>query len=134
MQGVPSIALSQFYGPALEGHDTFSAAKEFGLKAIQSILDAGQWNGDYATTYYNVNFPPCLAHDVKGQKFTAQGFRGGRFSTDPRDNGGVRIIGGPQAVASKPGTDVAENLDGFITIIPCQLDLTDHTILAKLNK
>ena len=40
MQHVPSIALSQFYGPALHGEDVFSASKAYGAKVVQKILDA----------------------------------------------------------------------------------------------
>ena len=134
MQSVPSIALSQFYGPALQGHDVFSATKHYGLRAIQAILDANIWQGPSSTLYYNVNFPPVVAENVKGHKFCAQGFRSGKFSTAKQGDHELRITGAPQAEPTAPGTDVACNLEGFVSITPCSLDLTNHDVLERLQK
>jgi len=133
MQGVPSIALSQFYGPALDGHDMFSASRAYGAQVVQALLDHGQWAHNAQTTFYNVNFPPVLADDVKGMKATAQGFRAGPpFGTTHKD-GKLWLAGTNPRARTADGTDVAANLDGYVAITPCHVDLTVHEHIADLQ-
>ncbi|MEM7243146.1 MAG: 5'/3'-nucleotidase SurE [Pseudomonadota bacterium] len=133
LQGCHAIALSQFYGPALKGHDVFSASRSFGVQAVTKILDAGRWENGASKIYYNVNFPPMLADAVKGAVFCAQGFRKGAFSAQETGRNTVRLMGTDQAQKTGPGTDVEYNLDGYVTLTPCTLDLTVHDVLKDLN-
>ncbi|NBX10292.1 MAG: stationary phase survival protein SurE, partial [Marivivens sp.] len=41
--------------------------------------------------------------------------------------------GGDQRVRTLPDTDVALNLDGYISVTPMRADLTDHATLAQLR-
>ncbi|MDQ1849166.1 5'/3'-nucleotidase SurE [Gemmobacter fulvus] len=139
LQGIPAIALSQFMGPQTsELADPFEAARVHGTAVVRALLDKGLWQAeaDYRI-FYNVNFPPVAAADVKGSKVAAQGFRRDTsFSADPHISpSGKRFLwikGGPQHAPTLPGTDAAVNLDGYISITPMRADLTAHDVLADL--
>ncbi|MBT7646260.1 MAG: stationary phase survival protein SurE, partial [Rhodospirillaceae bacterium] len=42
------------------------------------------------------------------------------------------IKGGPQHIPTDPGTDVAANLEGYISVTPMRCDLTAHEALADI--
>ncbi|MCL4123921.1 UNVERIFIED_CONTAM: hypothetical protein GTU68_062730 [Idotea baltica] len=134
MHGIKSIALSQFYGPALADCDTFDPARGFGAQTVQKILDADTWLADQGTLFYNVNFPPVPAADVMGHQITTQGFRtGSPFSTERRENT-LWIKGTPQHASTAQGSDVHANLAGYISVTPCHVDLTAHGQIAQLKE
>ena len=59
LQGIPAIALSQFFGPEMDGlADPFEAARNHGTDVVRALLDRGVWTGDDYRVFYNVNFPP----------------------------------------------------------------------------
>ena len=138
LQGVPAIALSQFYGPAnAQTDDPFEAAEQHGAAVIQRLLDRAPWGGEAYQLFYNVNFPPVPGAEVKGTRSVAQGARPGvHFGVDPFQAPNGRqflwIVGGNQQVATAPGTDAAANLDGYISVTPMRADLTDRTALAEM--
>jgi 5'-nucleotidase len=43
------------------------------------------------------------------------------------------VRGGPQHEPTAPGTDAAANLDGYISITPMRVDLTDYDMVATLE-
>lgn len=43
------------------------------------------------------------------------------------------VKGGPQHTPTGPGTDVAANLDGFISVTPLRADLTAHDVIGALR-
>lgn len=139
LQGLPAIALSQFYGPANRGlDDTFEAARVHGTATVRRLLDQGIWDQGAYRLFYNVNFPPTPAEDVKGLRVTAQGFRDGvAFGVEPHYAPSGRkflwIKGGQQNVRSAPGTDVAANLDGYISVTPMRADLTAHDTIDEIR-
>ncbi|MCA0274332.1 MAG: 5'/3'-nucleotidase SurE [Proteobacteria bacterium] len=139
LQGVPAIALSQFMGPRTEDlDDPFEASRKHGVATVRALLDKALWdNGDYRL-FYNVNFPPVAAKDVKGLRVAAQGYRTDTFfGVEPHISPSGRkflwITGGPQHKPTAPGTDVAVNLDGHISVTPMRADLTAHDVLADLG-
>jgi 5'-nucleotidase len=138
LQGVPAIALSQFMGPQTDGlSDPFEAARVHGVAVVRALLDRGRWDADDYRLFYNVNFPPVAAADVKGTKVAAQGFRRDTsFGVEPhRSPSGKRFLwikGGPQQSPTLPGTDAAVNLEGFISVTPMRADLTAHDVLDDL--
>ena len=76
LQGVPAVALSQYYGPENRDlDDTFEAARAHGLPTLQRLLDRGVWTRDDYGIFYNINFPPVPAAQVKGLRAARQGFR-----------------------------------------------------------
>jgi 5'-nucleotidase len=139
LQGIPAIALSQYFGPANREIDNpFEAAAAHGVDVIRRILGAEPDHQDGYRLFYNVNFPPVAASDVKGIRLTAQGVRPGTgFSTEPHLSPSGRrflwIRGGDQQVRTAPGSDAAANLDGFVSVTPMRADLTDHDALGSLS-
>lgn len=138
LQGLPAIALSQFHGPRTRDlEDQFEPAVAHGTATVRSLLDHGLWDtGDYRV-FYNVNFPPVPAAEVKGTRVVRQGYRKESFfGVEPHISPSGRrflwITGGPQHLPTAPGTDVAANLDGYISITPLRADLTAHDALEPL--
>jgi 5'-nucleotidase len=132
LQGIPAIALSQYYGPAnVNAEDPFDASAQHGVEVIRRILShMPEENGGYRL-FYNVNFPPVLAPDVKGIRVAAQGMRTGKgFSTEPHLSPSGRrflwIKGGDQQRRTAPGTDAELNLQGYVSVTPMRADLTAH--------
>jgi 5'-nucleotidase len=139
LQGIPAIALSQFMGPETDDlADPFEAARMHGAGVVRALLDKGRWDANDYRLFYNVNFPPVAAAKVKGMKVAAQGYRTDTFfGVEPHISPSGRkflwITGGPQHLATAPGTDVAANLDGHIAVTPMRADLTAHDVLADLE-
>ena len=138
LQGLLAIGLSQYYGPKnAQTENPFEAAAMHGAEVVRRILAADPADQTGYRLFYNVNFPPVPAADVKGTKLAQQGFRTGtHFSTEPLISPSGRrflwIKGGNQHVATEPGSDAAVNLDGYISVTPMRADLTDHAALAQM--
>ena len=140
LQNIPSIALSQFYGPKNANlENPFEASLTHADNVIKNLFEKGHWNGNGYKTFYNVNFPPVPSDDVKGISVVAQGLRGdnARFKLEPvvAPNGRtfLWIKGGPQDIPTEEGTDVHANLNGFISITPMRCDLTAHDLIENLK-
>ena len=139
LQGLPAIALSQFMGPATQTlDDPFEAARVHGAQLVRDLLAKGLWDTHDYRLFYNVNFPPVAAAAVKGTRIAAQGYRTDTFfGVEPHMSPSGRkflwIKGGPQHKPTAPGTDVAVNLEGYISVTPMRADLTAHDTLAELQ-
>ncbi|WP_425093288.1 5'/3'-nucleotidase SurE [Tropicimonas sp. S265A] len=139
LQGHKAIALSQYYGPEIaRAADPFEAARMHGAQVIRTLLAKGDWSGDSYRTFYNVNFPPFPAADVKGTRIVPQGARhGAHFSVEAHASPAGRrflwVKGSPQHLAAAPDTDVAVNMDGYISVTPMRADLTAHDLLPALQ-
>jgi 5'-nucleotidase len=138
LQGLPAIALSQFYGPRNEAlDDPFEAARRHGTAIVRRLLDQGLWDRQDYRLFYNVNFPPVPAAEVRGVAVVRQGFRRGtsfrvEAHLSPAGRRFLWVKGGVQAERTGPGTDVEANLDGYIAVTPMRADLTAHDALAAL--
>ncbi|MEL7344963.1 MAG: 5'/3'-nucleotidase SurE, partial [Pseudomonadota bacterium] len=76
LQGIPSIALSQFYGPKNVNLDnTFEAAAAYGVDVVRKLIDHGDWTSGDWERFYNVNFPAVPADEVSGIQIVRQGRR-----------------------------------------------------------
>ena len=140
LQGLRAIALSQYYGPAMAHlEDPFEASRVHGPALVRDLLDKGDWSGEGGyRVFYNVNFPPVPAAQVKGRRVAAQGFREGTsFGVAPHVSpSGRRFLwatGARQDVPSAPGTDAHVNLEGYVSITPMRADLTAHDRLEALR-
>ncbi|MEL7178965.1 MAG: 5'/3'-nucleotidase SurE [Pseudomonadota bacterium] len=139
LQGVRSIALSQFYGPDnAKLENPFEAAAVHGAATVRALLNDDLWDDADYKVFYNVNFPPAPAAAVKGMAATTQGFRlNTRFraeaQTSPTGRKFLWVRGGPQHEPTAPGTDAAANLDGYISITPMRADLTDYALVDRLK-
>ena len=75
---------------------------------------------------------------MQGVKVTPQGRRrNSKFSVSPYTSASKRQFLfaqiGDQQVPTAPGTDAAENLEGYITVTPMRADLTDYDALDALR-
>lgn len=139
LQGIPSFALSQFLGPKnYDAADPFEAAGVHGAEVVRKILATDVPNSSAYGLFYNINFPPVLAADVKGTRVVAQGLREGTyFSVEPHASpSGRRFLwarGGNQQVKTAEGTDAAVNLEGYTSVTPMRADLTAYDALNALK-
>ena len=141
LQGLPAVALSQYFGEATRGQpDPFEVARKYGATIIRQLLDRADWTSDADfRLFYNVNFPPVPAAEVKGLRAAPQGRRvGPGFGVEPfvAPNGRrfLWVRGTPQDRPSTPGSDVEANLDGYISVTPMRADLTCHASLGALQE
>lgn len=138
LQRVPSVALSQFFGPGNSTlADPFEAAARHGAAVVKALLDRGLWGGDGYHVFYNINFPARPAADVKGIRVVRQGLRPDGFKVEAQDSPSGRrflwVRGVAQAVDTGPGTDVSANLAGYVSVTPMRADLTAHDLMADLE-
>lgn len=139
LHGINSIALSQFFGPDNRGlDDPFEVARAEGADVIRGILKTDIWGQAPYGVFYNINFPPVPAADCKGTRAVAQGFRDKTdihtvAETGPNGRRFLWVTMGGQHDATKPGTDVHANLDGYTSVTPMHADLTCHDSLSALE-
>ncbi|MBN2905643.1 MAG: 5'/3'-nucleotidase SurE [Rhodobacteraceae bacterium] len=139
LQGLPAIALSQYLGPLnMQSDLQFQAATAHGAATVRTLLDQGHWDSADYRLFYNVNFPPLPAAQVKGLRVGAQGYRRDAFfGVEPHNSPSGRkflwIKGGPQNLPTAPGSDAALNLEGYIAVTPMRADLTAHDWLDDLR-
>ncbi len=141
LQGLPAIALSQFLGPRTQDlDDMFEASAAWGVRVVKALIDSAPWQetADYRL-FYNVNFPPVPAAEVKGIRAATQGWRPDTFfgtepTTSPHGRRYIWVKGGPQHKPTAPGTDAAANLEGYVSVTPMRCDLTAHDALADLER
>ena len=140
LQGMRAIALSQFYGPGNAGAaDPFEAAAAHGADLVRRLLDRADWAEGAYRLFYNVNFPPVPAAQVRGVRAAPQGLRpssrfGVEAQTSPSGRRFLWITGGRQDERTAEGTDVAACLDGHVSVTPMRADLTAHDALAPLAR
>lgn len=139
LQGLPAVALSQYYGPENRDlDDQFAAARAHGLDTLRRLLDRGVWTDDDYGVFYNVNFPPVTADAVRGMRAARQGFRrdmgfGVQPVTSPSGRRFLWVTGAPQQQPTGEGTDADWNLRGYISVTPMRADLTAHDALEALR-
>lgn len=126
--GLPAVALSL---GSRELH--FGAAEHFVREYLVRWLEQGLPAG----TLLNVNIPSGSPDDVKGIRPCRLGSR--RYSDvvvrkeDPRGREYFWIAGEHHAVSGEPDTDLALVGDGWISVTPLLVDITDHQGLAPLE-
>ncbi|AKO97486.1 5''/3''-nucleotidase SurE [Marinovum algicola DG 898] len=139
LQGLPAMALSQYYGPENRDlDDPFEAARQHGADVVRRVLKARLANPSAYQLFYNINFPPVAAKSVKGTRATPQGLRENTaFSVEPQLSPSGRrffwIRGGDQRAPVAADSDAGVNLDGYISVTPMRADLTAPDALEALR-
>jgi 5'-nucleotidase len=130
--GLPSIALSQAYGPV--GHDEafWDCAETHAPGLIDKILGLGIPQG----IVINVNFPACPPEAVRGVAATSQGRRDAQTVTveERADGRGkpyywISVARGNETPGL--GTDLAALAQNTISVTPLRLDLTGEQMLTR---
>ena len=129
ISGFPAIAIS------LDSYKSkdFSVAAKFALRAAVKLLA----NPLPDFTILNVNVPALPETEIKGVKIGRQGHARYEEVFDRREDprGRVYYWMGAERLELKEGTDVDETIvtDGWISVTPLQLDLTDHKLLPVIE-
>lgn len=132
LQGVRSIAMSQFYSRSPDAPtDRFAPARAWGVEAVRRVL-ACPWGRDI---FYNVNFPAFRTEKVQGFVVAEQGRRGaGIFDcVEQMSPSGRQFFWLAHRTANEsagPGSDAALGAEGWITVTPMRPDLTARDLLA----
>ena len=132
--GIPSLALSQAYGPETRLRPHWQTAVRFAPDLIRKVLAEGMPRD----VLVNVNFPDCLPDEVKGIAVTSQGKRAQEWiRIEPRHDGRgnpyywVAFARGEQATAVH-GTDLSALAAGRIAVTPLRVDMTDEPFMTRL--
>jgi 5'-nucleotidase len=131
--GIPSVALSQAYGPESRGNPRWETAEAHAPAVISKLVETGFNEG----TLFNVNFPDCPPDEVQGAMMTRQGRRVPDWLhvESRRDARGFPYYWiGFRRTESQPGegTDLAALEANRISVTPLSLNLTDEPALGRL--
>ena len=129
--GVPGLAFSLAADDKTAERD-YAPAAEFARRIARAAIA----NGLTAELLLNVNVPPLPPAQIKGLRLTRQGLRLYRDALDERrDPRGQPYywIGGdyPTGVPDE-GTDFGALQDGYVSITPLRLDLTNYRMVEHL--
>jgi 5'-nucleotidase len=125
--GIPAIAVSLV---TFENFD-FRAAAEFTATLVARI----QAGGIPADTLLNVNVPAVPKEQLKGWKLTRMGKR--HYSeniverVDPRGGKYYWVGGDDLGFANEDGTDCVAVHEGYVSVTPLQVDLTNYKLLQE---
>jgi 5'-nucleotidase len=128
-QGIPGVALSlaTFDATVLESQKPW----------IEKLLKNIVATGGKAKTLLNVNIPDRPGDEIKGIKVTTLGQRVYSDSIsktkDPWGRDTLWIGGGNVSWSGPEGCDFKAVEDGFISITPLHLDLTDYKLLKEVE-
>jgi 5'-nucleotidase len=131
--GIPGVAVSL---EIPEGHGNatdFSASTYAARVAVENVIA----HGLPEDTLLNVNIPFLKKEEIKGFRITRQGLRvyHSRLDerVDPRNRPYYWIGGDAPTGVPEPGTDVGALSEGYISVTPLQLDLTDYRALSNVS-
>jgi len=130
--GVPSIALSQAYGPTTRETPRWQCAEHHGPKVVRRILEAGIDKG----ILVNVNFPDCEPDEVEGTALVNQGQRTQELlrldeRRDGRGNPYFWIAFERRPFTPGNGTDLWAIANRRIAVTPLRIDMTDEPTLTR---
>jgi 5''/3''-nucleotidase SurE len=128
--GIPSLAFSLGGGPTFDFEVTAAVAWKLASMALTMHLPPN--------SLLNINIPPLSAGAIQGIRFTRQGRRFYRDAIqetfDPWGRKHYWIGGGTAHWSGGGGTDEEALRDGYISVTPIQLDLTNHEGLEYLER
>ena len=128
MLGIPSIAVSL----ASWDGDSFDVAARFTARLVRLVLEKGLPE----KCFLNVNVPSVPPERIGGVRITKLGKRVYRDAivekTDPRGKRYFWIGGEAPTFLREEKTDFAAVEQGYISITPLQLDLTDYRAMVEM--
>jgi 5'-nucleotidase len=131
--GVPSVAVSLDSPFRFSGDLDYSGCAEVARQIVQTAFERGL----PPNTILNINVPYRPIVELKGFKVTRQGLRIYRDELikrdDPRGKPYYWIGGEVPTGVNEDGTDFGALAEGYVSITPVDLDLTAHTLLARIT-
>jgi 5'-nucleotidase len=128
--GIPSMAVSL----AGNGGAHFAVAAEIAARVAGKVLAGGL----PTSIVLNVNVPDLPLAELKGIRMTKQGKRnyGGVIveKVDPRGRKYYWIGGDPMSFEDIPRSDCNAVREGYVSITPLRVNLTDRAALANLSR
>ena len=128
--GIPAIAASHDVTGGFE--PDYDHAARFVAELAGRVLA----NGLPANTLLSVNFPALAPHQVRGSQATRLGKRIYRDvlirREDPRGRPYFWIGGEPPTGQVDAGTDIGALAQGYISVTPLNLDMTDASLLGEM--
>jgi 5'-nucleotidase len=130
--GIPSMALSQAYGPGRRNAVRWHCAEAHAGRVIRTILEAGIDAG----TLVNVNFPDCEPEEVEETAVVVQGQRNQELlrldeRLDGRGNPYFWIAFEKRRTVPSNGTDLWAIENRRIAVTPLRVDMTDEPTLTR---
>jgi 5'-nucleotidase len=130
--GIPAVALSQCYNPATRNNPPWDAAETLGPDVVRKIIPEIPAGG-----LVNINFPALPPGEIKGVMPAAQGRRSQDLLTvEQRNDGRGLPYYWLTFIREKPtvfhGTDNWAIGEGYISVTPLKIDLTDQVSLTRL--
>jgi 5'-nucleotidase len=127
--GIPSLAISVDG----RGDIDYTAASLFALKLVKTVSEKGMPKN----TLLNVNIPNLPIREITGVTITRQGKRIWEDSivekVDPRGQKYYWIGGNDRGWRQEDRTDIQAVREGYISITPLHLDMTNYRALEELN-
>ncbi len=135
INGVPGFAVSIDAPEHHQGPLEYEVAAWAAVKIISQLLE--KWDGTLPAPIWNINIPYRPEGDYAGVQFTRQGVRLYHDMLEKRvDPRGVPYywIGGdaPSGLV-EDGTDYGAIKQGFISVTPLRMDMTDTTRLERIK-
>lgn len=129
MQGVPALAFSL----AASGRADFRYACQFARRLVGTVIERGL----PAKSVLNVNVPHLRDDEIKGVRVTKLGKRKYQDAlierTDPRGRAYYWIGGDAPIWEPEPGSDFLAVDEGYVSVTPLHLDLTDTALMGTLE-
>jgi 5'-nucleotidase len=131
MLGIPAVALSFAGGDLRADPSTLAGLADLVADLLQHVFELP---GVPADTLLNVNIPPLPPAEVRGVKLTRLGRRVYSNSLTPMQDPWGRDIywigGGSATWRGEADSDFQAVRDGFVSVTPLSLDLTNHGLLT----
>ncbi len=128
---IPSIALSLLTEDSEKAH--WETAEKFAPEIIKKLIAVG-WAEN---TLINLNFPNCAASKVRGVKVCSQGKRMMTVKlserADPKGRPYFWLGGDRDNTPEKTGVDIDFLENGYITVTPINMDMTDYKALERIT-
>jgi 5'-nucleotidase len=130
--GIPGIAVSQDMQVKDGQRVDFGPVARLAARLAAQVLARGL----PPKVFLNVNGPPLPPEQIRGAQVTRLGRRVYRDAlverTDPRGKPYYWIGGEMPSVEIEDGTDVGALAEGYISITPLNMDMTDRAFIARL--
>ena len=131
--GVPGIAVSVHTTNVLEGDRDYSSSAVAGRVVAERVMEKGL----PARTALSVNVPHLPYEQIKGYQVTRQGIRIYKdqliTQQDPKGKPFYWIGGEYPSAKMDEGSDYHAIENGYVSVTPLQLDLTDYQFMSELK-